>query len=148
MEKLDSKIHFKTAIKSNPETIYRLITTSKGWDSWFTNGMVFNLEKNSEALFSWKDWGADKVTEGERAVILDFVPNKSLKFNWNFFLPDGPTTVEISLSPRADDTVVEVTQWGLYNNKSGLNMFTQCSAGWAEALTFLKIYVEHGISYN
>jgi uncharacterized protein YndB with AHSA1/START domain len=148
MEKIDLKIHFKTAIKSDPETVYRLITTSKGWDSWFTKGMVFRLEKNSEALFSWRDWGADKITETERAVVLDFVPNRYLKFNWNFFLPEGPTTVEIFLISRENDTVIEVTQYGFHNNKSGLTMFTQCSAGWAEALTLLKIYIEHGINYN
>ena len=148
MGSIDAKIHFKTAIKTDPQTIYELITTAKGWDSWFTRGMVFNLEPNGEVLFSWKDWGADKVTESERAVVLDFQPNSYLKFNWNFFLPEGPTTVELIITRRADDTVLEVIQTGFHDTKSGLTMLSQCSAGWAEALTLLKIHIEHGINYN
>ena len=148
MTTIDLKIHFKTVIKSNPEKIYPLLTTAKGWDSWFTRGMIFNLEKNAEVQFAWKDWGADKVTESEKAVVLDFIPDKYLKFDWNFFLPEGPTTVEIFIKAKGEVTVVEVIQTGFHQTKSGLNMFTQCSAGWAEALTLLKFYVEHGISYN
>jgi uncharacterized protein YndB with AHSA1/START domain len=148
VENIELKINFKTAIKSAPEELWPLITTARGWDSWFTQGMVFNLQKNAEVLFSWKDWGADKVTETEKAVVLDFIPNKLLTFNWNFFLPEGPTTVELSITPRVDHSVVEVKQTGFHHSKAGLSMFTQCSAGWAEALTLLKFYVETGISYS
>lgn len=148
MEKIDSRIHFKTEIKATPEVIYRLIATSAGWDEWFTRGMVFNLEKNGECLFSWKNWGPDRIAESERAVVRDFTQNKTLKFDWNYFLEGGPTTVEISLEARAGSTVVEVIQNGFPNSKPGLQMFTQCSVGWAEAMTLLKVYVEHGISYN
>jgi len=146
MGRIDAKIHFKTAIKSDPGTIYELITTSKGWDRWFTRGTVFILEKNGESQFSWKDWGADKVTETERAVVREFRPDEYLQFDWNHFLPEGPTTVELILTPRPGDTVLEVIQTGFHDTPSGLAMLSQCAAGWGEALTLLKFYVEHGIS--
>lgn len=148
MEKLDVKIHIKVAIKASSENIYPLITTAKGWDSWFTRGTVFNLEKKGEVLFSWKNWGADKVTESEKATVQDFDQNRYLQFDWNYFIPGGPTNVEILLTRHSEFTIVEVIQTGFPNNKEGLSMYGQCSSGWSEALTLLKIYVEHGISYN
>jgi uncharacterized protein YndB with AHSA1/START domain len=148
MEKLVQKIHFKTEIRATPNSLYRLITTASGWDSCFTRGTVFKLEKNGECLFSWKDWGADRVNETERAVDRDFKPDRFLKFDWNFFLTGSPTTVEISLTPRAESTLIEIIQTGFPKNESGLQMFGQCSMGWAEAMTLLKVYAEHGINYN
>lgn len=148
MEKLSATVQASVRIQAHPEKLYPLFTTAEGWDSWFTRGMVFRLEKDGECLFSWKDWGADRVTESERAVVKDFEINRYLKFEWNHFLPEGPTTVEISFLRDGEFTRIDVVQQGFPDTLAGLSLFGQCSQGWGEALALVRVYAEHGIHYN
>ena len=43
-------------------------------------------------------------------------------------------------------TIVRLREAGYYNTPSGIRSMVECAAGWGEALTLLKFYVEHGIS--
>lgn len=47
-------------------------------------------------IFSWKGWGADRVSLEATGEVDSFEPNRLLRFRWNYGLEGGPTLVECS----------------------------------------------------
>ena len=45
-------------------------------------------------------------------------------------------------------TVVTVTESGHTASPKDLEALVECASGWGEALTLLKVYLEHGITYG
>jgi hypothetical protein len=58
-----------------------------------------------------------------------------------------PTTVELDLEPVEGGTVIQVRETGYLDTPAGRKAFADCAAGWGEALTLLKLYVERGVTY-
>ena len=46
-----------------------------------------------------------------------------------------------------DGTIVRLREYGYEDTPSGHQGILECAAGWGEALTLFKFYVEHGITY-
>jgi hypothetical protein len=44
--------------------------------------------------------------------------------------------------------VVTVTESGHTTSPRDLEALVECASGWGEALTLLKVYLEHGITYG
>ena len=65
----DTNISFKTLIKKDIETVFDLISSSKGWDAWFTHGSVFEIGEK-KCYLSWKNWGAEQVSFKDKVEIL------------------------------------------------------------------------------
>lgn len=143
---LKSNIVHKTIINKKPSEIFPLFSTSEGWDSWFTHGTVF-LE-GKDAYFNWHEWGVEKVSLKAKVEILEIIKDKRVSFNWNFGLSAGPTKTILELSESKDGTILSVTESGYENSEEGVEALMECSTGWGEALTLIKIFAEHGISYN
>ena len=59
-----------------------------------------------------------------------------------------PTRVELNLEASGDGTIVRVKEDGYPNSEAGLAACLDCAAGWGEAMTLLKFYLEHGLTYN
>ncbi len=140
-------IRHKVLIHSSVEKIFLLISTSQGWDAWFTTGTVFEfgLEKTK---FVWKNWGADQVDAEASVKIEEIIPNKKVLFYWNYTLEGGPTKVLLELEAKDQNrTILSVTESGYPMHTKGEEMLIECSTGWGEALTLIKFYAEHGIRY-
>ena len=43
--------------------------------------------------------------------------------------------------------IIRLREYGYEDTPSGRRGILECAAGWGEALTLLKFYVEHGITY-
>ncbi len=52
------------------------------------------------------------------------------------------------LSEQSGGTVLRLTEQGHANDSKGRAMALECAAGWGEAITLLKFYLEHGITYS
>jgi len=68
-------------------------------------------------------------------------------FQWS---PDNPTyvtTIEIDLEPSDEGTILRLQEHGFRNTPGGRAAMAECAAGWGEAVTLLKFYVEHDITY-
>jgi uncharacterized protein YndB with AHSA1/START domain len=61
---------------------------------------------------------------------------------------DSTTTVAFDLEPRKDGTVLTVTERGHTTSRRDLEALVECAAGWGEALTLLKVYLEEGLTYG
>jgi hypothetical protein len=46
-----------------------------------------------------------------------------------------------------EGTVIRLREFGYYDTPSGRAALIECAAGWGEALTLLKYWVDHGIRY-
>jgi hypothetical protein len=68
-------------------------------------------------------------------------------FQWFPDLPDYATTVEINFVPAEGGTIIRLHEYGYADTASGRTALISCAAGWGEALTLLKIYMEHGLHY-
>lgn len=143
------EIKQSTFIRASPEKVYDAFATGKGMDSWFTNGTEIDARPGGKIKFVWKDWGPDKYTTESEGPVLEAERGKRFVFQWN---PDSGnpnlmTTIEINLEAVDDGTILRLREYGHENTTSSLAALAECAAGWGEAITLLKFYVEHGITY-
>lgn len=148
-------IEHTTFINVTPERVYTTLANQSGWDGWFTKGTTFEPQPDSKLTFRWCNWGPSNVNIEAEGKILKLIPNKLFKFSWQSQGGDamsamgsdgarGQTIVTFLLEPREQGTLVKVTDTGF----TDIIAFRECCIGWGEALTLLKMYLEHGITYG
>lgn len=141
--------YHKTFIGSPVEKVFKQLTTGEGWDAWFTQGTVVNISEEPYYIkFVWKDFGLDKVTLEDGGPVLEVIPNRKFVFNWYPVDKETPITVTFKLSPVGSGTILEVSDSGYSNIEEHLVQLIDCAQGWAEAITLLKFYLEHHITYG
>jgi uncharacterized protein YndB with AHSA1/START domain len=141
-------INHRTYIKADKELIYKILTTSEGWNAWFTDAtfIKINPDGTGDIKLKWTDYGIDKVNIEDGGKILESKPNSTFIFQWS--PGESKTTVSFQLEQYNDGTLVNLKERGYSNSETDLNACIGCAAGWGEALTLLKVYVEHGIIYK
>ncbi|MFQ5832410.1 MAG: SRPBCC domain-containing protein [Candidatus Thorarchaeota archaeon] len=76
-------------------------------------------------------------------------PEQGKRFVFQWYPDSGnpklATTIEIDFGAFEEGTVVRVREYGHENAPTSLAALAECAAGWGEAITLLKFYVEHGI---
>ena len=85
------------------------------------------------------------MTAEDRGPVLEASRPSRYVFQWQAGL--GGTTVEVDFEERPEGTVVRLREHGYPDTPEGWFGFGECSTGWGEALTLLKLYVEHGVRY-
>lgn len=146
-EIIGAEIKQTSLIRASPEKIFDAFATGAGLDSWFTSGSEVDARPGGEIKFSWKDWGPDKYTQVSKGRVLEAERGKRFVFQWS---PDNPTyatTIQIDLEVTDEGTILRLREHGFRNTPSGRAAMAECAAGWGEAITLLKFYVEHDITY-
>ena len=144
---LDMEIRHATWIRAAREIVYAAFTTAEGLDGWFTHGAAVDARPGGEIRFRWEDWGPEHFYGEDRGPVLEARPPERFVFQWH---PDGAayaTTVEVDFEPSVGGTTIRLREYGYQDTPSGRKAFAECAAGWGEALTLLKFYVEHGLRY-
>ena len=146
------EINHAVFVRAAPEVVYDAFTTSDGLDGWFTSGAQVDPRPGGEICFRWVDWGPDRVTGEDGGPVLEAQAPSCLIFQWYPDNPTYPTTVEIKFQSAVDKdgtpgTIVRLREHGYQDTPAGLKACIDCAAGWGEALTLLKFYVEHNIQY-
>jgi uncharacterized protein YndB with AHSA1/START domain len=136
-------INHKTYITVPPEKVYEMITTASGWDAWFTKGTQVDPRPGGSILFKWVNWGVGHYTTEAGGPILEAVPPRRFAFQWT--PGDTMTTIIFNVKPLGPGTLIEVKESGHSTSQRDLVALVECASGWAEALTLLKMYLEHGI---
>jgi uncharacterized protein YndB with AHSA1/START domain len=146
---IDEVIEHSTLIKAPIDKVYDSITTSEGLDSWFTNGAEVERKPGGWIYFRWTSERSE-ITEGiiedEGPVIEVEIPKKFV-FQWS---PDNKmytTTVELTFEEFEVGTRITVREEGFQETPEGRKAMIGCATGWGEALTMLKFYLEHGVTY-
>ncbi len=146
VQRIDVPIEVKVLIHAPIENVYQTLTTSEGWDAWFTTGMTLDLSKKEDFEFVWKDWGVDHISTKVRAKVKSYSDNQHFSFYWNYGLHNGPTLVCIEMKDTVKGVIIKLTETGYPDSNEGCAMLVDCSTGWGEALTLLKFYLEKNIS--
>lgn len=135
------KIKHGTLIKQKAAEIFQVLSTSEGWNAWFTDATVIDNE-NEMITLVWYNCGPNNLTDVDRGKIVERIPEKKFSFEWS---PARglTTTVSFELEETIKGTYVKVIEDGYDLNH--LDALVECAAGWGEALTLLKFYMEKGI---
>ncbi|HET7615970.1 MAG TPA: SRPBCC domain-containing protein [Bacillales bacterium] len=130
-----------TYIKAAPSAVYETLTTAEGWNAWFTDETSVDL--NGEIRLRWKSYGRNGKDIEDGGPVLKAEPGEAFAFQWSPGLV--PTTVSFVLEPFREGTLVELRETGYSSADRDVAACVDCAAGWGEALTLLKFYMEHGI---
>jgi uncharacterized protein YndB with AHSA1/START domain/predicted enzyme related to lactoylglutathione lyase len=144
---LDHCISHAVLIRADAERVFDAIATAAGWDSWFTSGTELDPREGGMIRFRWRDWGPERTTLEESGLVLKVESGLRFEFLWHPQGPAIPTRVRLRVEPDGEGTVVRVVEDGYRSTASGLASMLDCACGWGEALTLLKVYLEHGIRY-
>ncbi|MGE8205671.1 SRPBCC family protein [Heyndrickxia sp. NPDC080065] len=141
-------INHRVYIKVDKENVYKTLTTSEGWNAWFTDNTSINLNSDGtgEIRLRWTEFGSKKENIEDGGNILEAVPNKSFVFRWS--PGEGETTVSFKLESFKKGTLVILCETGYSNSEKDLEACLGCAVGWGEALTLLKVYLECGNVYK
>ena len=159
-------IHWTSYIEAPIERVYLTLTTAKGWDAWFTRGTSLDARAGGQLRLRWSDaetaqhrvtlWGPVHNAMEIGGPVLAAEPPQRFAFEWT--TAGHPTTVEFRLVARGAGTVVTVREsgyveadlgaTGVIGEMEGRSPFAMCASGWGEALTLLKFYLEHGVTYG
>ena len=139
-------IHHSTYIDAPPQQVYDTLTTAAGWDAWFTQGTEVDAGPGGSILLRWSNFGATRYTGQDGGAVLEAVASRRFAFQWT--PGDSTTTVQFELAPRGTGTLLTVEERGHTTSRRDLETLVECAAGWGEALTLLKIFLEEGMTYG
>jgi uncharacterized protein YndB with AHSA1/START domain len=145
---LDAEIRHATFVRAPRERVFEAMTTPEHLDGWFTTGAEVDLRPGGTIHWRWRDWGPDRVTGDDAAPIDEVSSPERLVFRWHGQGGDRLTTVELDFEEADGGTVVRVRETGYLDTPEGRAGFANCAAGWGEALTLVKFYVESGMTYR
>jgi uncharacterized protein YndB with AHSA1/START domain len=139
-------IRYNTYVNAPPERVYDTLTTGAGWDAWFTQGTRIVARPGGQITFKWVNFKLDRYTAEGGGPVLEAVAPRRFVFQWT--PGDSTTTITFDLEPRGPGTAVRVEESGHTTSEKDLAALVECAAGWGEALTLLKMYLEHGVTYG
>lgn len=139
-------IEHSVYIEAPIEKVYQTLTTSEGWDAWFTDGTEIELKEGGSIRFRWKNFGVGHYSTEDGGQILEITPNKKFVFQWS--PASSPTTVSFNLEKLGTGTKILFIETGYPASEKDLKACIGCAVGWGEALTLLKFFLEHGIIYG
>jgi uncharacterized protein YndB with AHSA1/START domain len=139
-------IQHRTFIHATPDKVYETLTTGAGWDAWFTQGTTVDARPGGMIHFRFKDFGPDHITLEDGGTVLEAVPGEKFVYQWT--PGDSTTTISFQLTKLGDGTLVSLVESGYTQSEKDMKAFGDCAVGWGEALTLLKFYLEHGITYG
>jgi uncharacterized protein YndB with AHSA1/START domain len=146
--------------------VYKTLTTAEGWDAWFTRGTTIDARVGGQLLLRWVDagkihhrvtlWGPVHVGMEIGGPVVAIEPEQRFAFQWT--TAGHPTTVDFRLAKRGSGTQLTVTEagytaedlsaTGVVGQVDNRSPFAMCASGWGEAITLLKFYLEHGVTYG
>ncbi len=159
-------LRWKTYVNAPVPRVYATLTTAVGWDAWFARGTTLQAHVGGQLTLRWND--AEKVRDrvtlwgpvhsgleiGGPIVALE----EDARFAFQWTTCGHLTTVDFRLEARGPGTVIYVEESGyteedlaavgVVGGVEGRSPFAMCASGWGEALTLLKFYLEHGLTYG
>jgi uncharacterized protein YndB with AHSA1/START domain len=141
-------IRHQTYIQATPEKVYDTITSGAGWNAFFTQATEVDPKAGGKIVFRWKNYGPNFYTTEAEGKVLNAERPGQFIFEWYPVGRETPTRVCFDLQAAYGGTVVRLSEDGYPDTPEGRDMILECAAGWAEALTLLKFYIESGIVYT
>jgi uncharacterized protein YndB with AHSA1/START domain len=141
------RVTFSTLVRATPERVFDAIATAEGLDAWFTKGASVEARPGGSIRFRWENWGPDGYTGENGGPVLESRRPERFVFRWKVDSGSYETTVEISFQPRQAGTIVRLVEHGYEDSPAGTQDMLNRASGWAQVLTLMKFYLEHGVRY-
>jgi len=140
-------------IRAKPEQVYKALTSARELCRWWLQGAETDARNMGRVRLVWpkiKDKAGafpPHVAVGEsEGVFVDLEPNRKVAWIWK--LPRRRSAVpplsSIFMNPRGRKTEVTLLHAGFAAGAAGDKAYEGCSAGWADCLAKLKLYLETG----
>lgn len=112
MKPADGVVETEVRIRARPETIYPFWTSADRMRSWMGRDVRLDARPGGEVRI---DYNGSDVVSGS---FVELDPPRRLVFTWGWeatgdATPPGSSTVEVTLVPDGDETVVRVRHSGL-----------------------------------
>ena len=135
-----------TFINEPHSKLYSRLISGDGWEKWFASEAIIGGQVGDEVSFQWENFGADNYTASDMGKIVSLNENSLFAFTWH----PGANETLVSLQFRSSKNgcFLSVEETGYSNTAEDLDVALKVASGWGEALTLLKMYVEHGILYG
>ena len=141
-------IEHSVLVRAPVDKVYRALSTAEGLNAWWTQGTSMERRVGGRILFVWRDWGPDKISVEGGARIMQLRENEVFAWRWDDAEGYPSRTSELEVEPRDHGTIVRVVDTPTDPDAPhGEVIPLAVAAGWGEALTLLKMYVEHGVRY-
>ena len=139
------EVRFATIVRAAPEKAFDAIATADGLDGWFTHGTELDPKPGGALVFRWQDWGVEKFTGEMAGDVVEARRPDRFSFRWPVDSGGYMTTVTIDIEAHEEGSVVRLVE-GIYDDDEvGTQDMLNRATGWAQALTLMKFWVEHGI---
>lgn len=140
------EVRFATIVRAEPDEVYDAIATARGLDGWFTKGTELEAQPGGRLVFRWQDWGLEKFTGEMVGEVLEARRPARFSFRWPVDSGGYMTTVTIDIEAHEEGCVVSLVE-GVYDDDDvGTQDMLNRATGWAQAMTLMRFWVEHGIS--
>jgi uncharacterized protein YndB with AHSA1/START domain len=127
-------LRLRVRIDADPDIVFKALTDSDELTEWFAESAEVALDQSR-----YQFWGRyAPAGDRPRQELTGHEPGRALRYAWNF--DDGPSTVEITLAPEGEETIVSVSHRGVPS--SGPANMTALSCFWAVSLANLAAHSE------
>lgn len=143
----NERVNFRTLIRVPRQRVFDALATARGLDEWFTTGAQLEERPGGAILFRWKDWGLDRYTGEIPGDVVEYDQPRRFVFHWRADSGTYFTTVEVDFIENDEGTVVHLIEYGYEDTPDGMTDLLNRVSGWAQVLTLMKFYLEHGVGY-
>ena len=141
-------IEHSVLIRAPADKVFRALSTADGLNNWWTHATSMERRVGGRIFFAWRDWGPDLISVEGTARILQLRENEIFAWRWDDSEGYPSRTSEIEVEDRDGSTIVRVTDTETDPDAPHGDVIPLAVAsGWGEALTLLKMWVEHGVRY-
>lgn len=141
------EVRFQTIVRAEPEQVYDAIATAEGLNGWFTSSTTLEARPGGALVFGWKDWGVEKFTGEMTGDVVEARRPDRFSFRWPVDSGGYMTTVAIDIETHEEGSVVRLVEGVYEDDDVGTQDMLNRASGWAQALTLMKFWVEHGVTY-
>jgi len=141
----------KIYIKAPIEKLYNCWATKAGIESWFLKNAEYhygygsrreadeNIEVGDSYVWEWYNWNGQ-----EKGNILQANGKNFIEFSFA-----EVSKVSVHLEDKGNAVLVTLQQYEIpTDEKSKMDIYTDCTNGWTFWLANLKAYLEHGVLLN
>jgi uncharacterized protein YndB with AHSA1/START domain len=110
-------------------------------------GTELDARPGGSIILRWRNWGPEKYTGQHTGPVLEADRPNRFSFRWLVDSGGYETTVEVEFKAKGEGTLVELVEHGYQEGPDKQQDMLNRASGWAQALTLMKFYVEHGATY-
>lgn len=133
-----TELEVSIKVEASPATVFRYFTDRDRLLQW--QGVSAEIDPRPGGIYKVDVTGRD-VAVGE---FVEVVPDERVVFTWgwegNDGVPPGSSTVEVTLTPQGDDTIVKLRHFGLPDEDAA----KQHTEGWDHYLERLQVVAAGG----